>query len=138
MLSLLLDLKPLKSLSDDTIETLLFEGVNSPPRGLAVLLQRGAPIDFRNSLGETILMDALYATDFDLATWLFQQGASVNIENKNGVTPANILQDFLSRVQAGTETQQKLLRLKSLMEAQGIVFPVPTPKENRAKRGIKD
>lgn len=135
MLSLMLDLKPITSLSNDTIETLLFESIFKPrPRCLAVLLQHGAPIDFRDAAGYTILMRASNAGDFDLMEWLIQKGASVNIETTNGVTPAYSIQDKLARIQPGSESHQKLLRIKKLMEEKGAVFPALSPEEVRAKR----
>ena len=138
MLSLLLDLRPIASLSKDTIETMLFQAVLLPrPRCLDVLLKHGAPIDLPDDAGYTILMRSLDAGDFDLTEWLLQQGASVNIETSNGVTPAYSVQDDIARVLPGSESQQKLLRIKNLMEIKGAVFPALSPKEIRARRGMQ-
>lgn len=137
ILSLLLDLRPINSLSNDTVETMLFESVYMPrPRCLAVLLEHDAPIDFTDDAGYTILMTALNGGDFDLAEWLLQQGASTNIEAVNGATPANAVQGKLELVQPGSESYQKLMVLKKLMEEKGAIFPALSPKEIREKRGF--
>lgn len=137
MLSLLLDLRPIDSLAKKTVKLMLFESVLLPrPRCLELLLKHGAPIDFQDDAGYTILMQALSAGDFDLTEWILQQGASINIEAINGATPTNSVQDKLFRIQPGSESHQKLLRIKSLMEEKGAVFPALSPEEIRAKRGV--
>lgn len=137
MLARLLDARPVTSLSHSTLKTLLFEAVvMSRQRCLALLLQRGAPIDLPNSAGYTIFMKAIDTGDFALAEWILQQGASVTNVTVAGVTPAYSLQNTLERVRPGTPAQQHLLRIKSLMAARGAVFPAPGPEAVRAQSGV--
>ncbi len=100
MLSLLLDLRPISILSRRTLEDLLFRSVALPrPRCLELRFTRGAPIDFPDQSGYTILMRAMDAQDYDLAEWILLQGASVKIVAKGGMTPAYSVQYDLNKVQ---------------------------------------
>jgi uncharacterized protein len=136
MLSLLLDLRPLNALSNETLRHLLFESViRSRPRCLDLLLKKGAPIDFRDKSGYTILMRALDAQEYDLAERLIAQGASVDIEAKGGMTPAYSIQYDLQKFKPGSAIYNKVLHIKKMMEERGAVFPALTPAAVRAKRG---
>ena len=135
MLALLLDLRPIKSLSDDTMEYLLFESIaQGRPRCLALLLDRGAPIDFRNGAEYTLLMSAISAEEFDIAERLILRGASVKVETANGVTPAYQVQRMLTRFTVGSKTYLALERIKNLMIERGAVFPAIDPKQLRERR----
>jgi uncharacterized protein len=104
MLSLLLDLRPLNTLSKDTLEYILFEGTEYCPQCLDLLLQRGMPIDFPDGAGYTILMRVMDGYHYDLAEWLIQKGASVHVEAKSGVTPAYSVQYDLQRFKQGVRS----------------------------------
>ena len=135
MLSVLLDLRPVNTLSEDTLQYLMFESVSLPrPRCLDLLLKRGAPIDFPDDNGCTVMMRAMDAQDYDLAEHLILQGASVHIEDQSGLTPAYSVQFYLQKFIPGSPTYNKVLRLKALMQARGAVFPALSPEEVRAKR----
>jgi ankyrin repeat protein len=138
MLSVLLDLRPVDKLSRSTLNALLFRSVAlNRPRCLELLFKRGAPIDFPNGAGDTVMMDAMDAQDYELAEWLLLQGASIRIESKGGMTPAYLVQFHLQKFTPGSPTYNKVLHLKELMEARGAVFPALSPKEIRAQRGQK-
>jgi ankyrin repeat protein len=135
MLELLLDLRPIKSLSDETLSELLFESITQGRRRcLFLLLDRGAPIDFRSAAEDTILMGAMSTQDFDLAEHLIQRGASVIIDTPSGVTPAYQVQYMLTRYTPGSSTYLTLQRIKKLMLERGAVFPATDPKELRERR----
>jgi ankyrin repeat protein len=135
ILALMLDLRPIKTLSYDTMEYLVFESITQGrPRCLALLLDRGTPIDFRNSAEDTILMSAISAEDFALAENLILRGASVKIDTPSGVTPAYQVQRMLTRYTPGSETYLTLQRIKNLMIERGAVFPATDPKELRERR----
>ena len=135
MLTLLLDLRALKSLSYDTLEDMLVESiVHRHPHCIALLLERGAPIDFRDSSKDTLLMTAMSAENFDLAEHLILRGASVNVDTPSGVTPAFQVQRMLSRYTPDSKTYLTLQRLKNLMIERGAVFPATDPKELRERR----
>lgn len=135
MLALLLDLRPLKSLSYDTLEDVLMESiVHRHPRCMSLLLERGAPMDFQDSSKDTLLMTAMSAENFELAEQLLRRGASAKIDTPSGVTPAYQVQRMLTRYTAGSETYLTLQRIKNLMIERGAVFPATDPKELRERR----
>jgi ankyrin repeat protein len=139
MLSQMLELRPPATLARPTVTDLLFQSVAMPrPRCLAVLLQRGVPVDLPDAAGNTILMEALAAQDYDMSEWLLQQGAgAVREPTRAGRTPANALQYYLGTVKPGSPSHVRLQRIQQLMQAKGAVFPAPTAQEIRAARGQK-
>jgi ankyrin repeat protein len=135
MLSVLLDLRPVDTLSRATLKALLFRAVAlNRPRCLELLLKRGAPIDFPDNAGYTVMMRAIDAQDYDMAEWLLLKGASVQIMAGGDMTPAYSVQYDLQKFKPGSPTHNKVLHLKELMEARGAVFPALSPKEIRAQR----
>lgn len=138
MLVHILQARPYSSITRETAKSMLFQTVYLPrPRCLKVLLKHGFPIDFKNDAGYTILMAAIDVQDYDLAEALLNQGASVKIDTPSGMTPAYSVQFNLSKYVAGSSTHTKLIRLKTLMEQKGAVFPAMSPKEVRTLRGQK-
>ena len=138
MLSTLLDLRPMSTLSKDTVEYLLFEAVTQGcSRCLELFLSRGAPIDFPDGVGYTVMMAAMDAQDYDMAEWLLLQGASVHIEAGGGMTPAYTVQFHLQKFKPGSPTYNKVLNLKKMMEERGAVFPALSPAEIRAQRSSR-
>lgn len=136
LLELLLDLRPVATLSKDTMEYLMFEARNRET--LAVLLKKGAPIDFPDWAGYTILMRTMDGQNFELAEWILLQGASVMVESKSGMTPAYSVQYDLNKFRPGSPTHDKVLRLKALMEARGATFPALDPQAVRERRKRRD
>lgn len=135
MLSLLLEKRPIATLSTDTIQYLLFESVSeNSTQCVELLLKRGIPIDFPDGAGYTAMMRAIDAQNFDMAEWLIRQGASVHIEATSGMTPAYSVQYDLQKFRPGSPTHDKVLHIKKLMEERGAVFPALDPAEVRAKR----
>ena len=138
MLSLLLDLKPIGTLSTDTMEYLLFESViQGCVPCLDLFLQRGAPIDYRDESGYTVMIRAMDAQRYDMAEWLLLKGASVHIETGGGMTPAYSVEFHLNKFKPGSSTYNKVLHLKQMMEERGAVFPALSPAEIRAKRASR-
>lgn len=135
MTSLLLDLRPISTLSKDTMEHILFSAVtHGQSQCLELYLDRGAPIDFPDEAGYTVLMRAMDSQNYDMAEWLLLRGASVHVEPPSGMTPAYSVQFHLNKFKPGSSTYNKVLHLKKLMEERGAVFPAQTPAEVRAKR----
>lgn len=136
MLSLLLDLRPMDTLSLKTIELMLFSAVRRDrPKCLELFLDRGAPIDLPDGAHSTIMMTAIDCQDYELAEWLLLRGASLDVVAGGGVTPAYTVQFHLNKFEPGSPTYNKVLRLKELMEERGAVFPAATPAEVQARRG---
>lgn len=135
MLSVLLDMRPIQSLSRETLRIILFESVSQGrAECLALLLDRGAPIDFRSGAKDTLLMGAMSTEDFDLAEQLILRGASINIDTPSGVTPAYQVERMLGRYAVGSKTYLKLQRVKNLMIERGAIFPATDPVELRERR----
>ena len=135
MLSLLLDLRPVANLSRRTLKAMLFESVTQPCQVcLELLLNRGAPIDYPDDAGNTIMMSAMDAQDYDLAEWLLLRGASVHIMAGGDMSPAYLVQFHLQKFKQGSPTYTKVLHLKKMMEERGAVFPALSPAEVRARR----
>ncbi|MBA4178146.1 MAG: hypothetical protein C0505_16555 [Leptothrix sp. (in: Bacteria)] len=138
MMATLLELRPVAKLGKETLESLMFGAVSLPrPQALDLLLQRGAPIDLPDAAGYTIFMRAMGAQDYDLAAKLLQRGASLKVESTSGATPASSVQFHLQKFKPGSPSHEKVARLKAMMEARGVVFPVPTPQQVRDARRVK-
>lgn len=135
IISLLFDLRPINTLSRDTIDFFLFEAVRQPcQKCLELALNRGAPIDFPDQSGYTTMMRAMDCQDYDMAEWLLLRGASVHVEPRSGMTPAYSVEFHLNKFIPDSPTYNKVLHLKKLMEERGAVFPAQTPAEVRARR----
>lgn len=135
LLSLMLDLRAVATLSQDTKELLMFRSVTlGRPHCLEVILKHGMPIDFPDEAGQTVLMRALDAQDYELAKWLMDQGASVTII-AHDMTVAWSLQYDLDRLAPGSPTYEKVLELKQMAQQRGAHFPARSPKQRREERG---
>ncbi|WP_136526054.1 ankyrin repeat domain-containing protein [Geomonas ferrireducens] len=133
--SFLLDLRPINTLSKDTMEYIIFGAARkSCWKCLQASLERGAPIDFPDGAGYTVLMTAMDLQDYDMAEWLLQKGASIHIAPPSGVTPAYSVEFHLKKYIPGSPTYNKVLHLKEMMAERGAVFPAPSPAEVRARR----
>jgi uncharacterized protein len=134
LLSLMLDLRPVDTLLPRTRKLLMFHAVSEGrPQCLAVVMKHGVPIDYPDDAGQTVLMRALDAQDYELAKWLLEQGASVTID-AHDMTVAWSLQYDLNRFAPGSPNYQKVLELKQMAEQRGAQFPARSPKERRAAR----
>jgi hypothetical protein len=134
LLSLMLDLRPVDTLSPRTRKLMMFHAVSEGrPQCLSVVIKHGVPIDYPDDAEQTVLMRALDAQDYDLAAWLMEQGASVTID-AHDVTVAWSLQYDLNRFAPGSPSYQKMLALKQMAEQRGATFPAKSPKQRRAER----
>jgi len=134
LLSLMLDLRPVSTLKPGTKDSLMFHAVSEGrPQCLAVVMKHGVPIDYPDEAGQTVLMRALDAQNYELAAWLIEQGASVLI-NAHDITVAWSLQYDLNRFAPGSPIYQKVLALKQMAEQRGAQFPAKSPKQRREGR----
>lgn len=134
-LGAMLEARPFSRLTPASQKTLLFAAVRAGrQRCLAVLLERGAPIDLRDEAGYTPLMRAINALDMPMAQALLARGASLQPEAVNGATAPNQVQALMLRAAAGSPMSAGLAQLKTAMQARGVTFPVPTAQEVRASR----
>jgi ankyrin repeat protein len=79
---------------------------------LALLIERGADINTRDTLGETPLVDAFFRTDFDKVYFLLEHGANPNPVNKQGRSFSQMLDRNLQQVKQGTEYYDHVVKLK--------------------------
>ena len=103
---------------------------------LKIMFDHGLPLGVRNSVGDNLFMEALDREDFDTAEWLLVDiGVPVDIEPARlGSTPANQVQRALVEVfRPGSRTYKRYEKFKRIMEQKGIVFPVESAAEYRAR-----
>ena len=134
LLSLMLDLRPVDTLLPRTRKLLMFHAVSEGrPQCLAVVIRHGVPIDYPDDAGNTVLMSAIDAQDYDLAAWLMEQGASVTFVAHDR-TIAWSLEFHLAKYAPGTPSYQKVLALKQMAAQRGAQFPARSPKQRRDER----
>ncbi|WP_261434809.1 ankyrin repeat domain-containing protein [Serratia ficaria] len=93
---------------------------------LKVMLEYGADINTKNSLGNSLLIDALDSRAYDHVIYLLDKGADSSIQGNSGWTMGNQLQRFINRTQEGTETWDKLEEIKTTLIKHGGEWP-PKP-----------
>lgn len=90
---------------------------------LETILDYGADINIRNSLGDTVLIDALDAHSYDHVILLLKRGADSSIRGNSGWTMGNQLQRFLNRDIGDPEDRKKLEEIKALLIRDGGTWP---------------
>ncbi len=134
LLSLMLDLRRADTLAPRTKKLLMFHAVaERRPACLAVAIKHGVSIDTADDAGNTVLMSAIDIQDYELATWLIEQGASVTLSLRDQ-TVAWAIEFQLGKYVPGSPAYQKVLALKQMAEQRGAQFPAKSPKQRRAER----
>lgn len=100
---------------------------------LALLLDRGADVDQKDSLGNTALMHALTSLQLDQVVYLLDRGASPRFVNVNGVSFAGQLQFQIERQQTGSPTQRRMMEIRDRIVGMGVAWP-PTSREVERQR----
>ncbi|AIR02484.1 hypothetical protein B5M10_14230 [Pluralibacter gergoviae] len=90
---------------------------------LETILDYGADINIRNSLGDTVLIDALDAHSYDHVILLLKRGADSSIRGSSGWTMGNQLQRYLNRDIGDPEDRKKLEEIKALLIRDGGTWP---------------
>ena len=105
---------------------------------LQVMFKHGVPVGVQDGRGYNLFMAAMSREDFNTAEWLLKDMAiPLDAETVRGVNSANYLQDDLVRYRPGTPTHDRLLRLQAVMQARGVIFPVPTIEQRQQALSIK-
>ena len=103
---------------------------------LQVMFAHGLPPGVRDSRGDDLFMVALDREDLETAEWLL---VSIGIPldgppDGGGSTPANQVQRALGQVfRPGSPTYLRYEKFKRIMEQKGVVFPVESSAEYRAR-----
>ncbi len=100
---------------------------------LALLLDRGAAIDNKNTLGNTALMQALQGMQLDQVMTLLDRGASPRFVNINGVSFAGQLQFQIARQQSGSPAQRRMEQIRERIIGMGVAWPPPSRDEERQR-----
>lgn len=90
---------------------------------LKLLVERGADVNKRDSLGNTALMQGLTTMQLDQVEYLLAHGATPDIVNINGVSFANQLQFQIGRQQEGSPAQRKMFEIRDRIVAMGVAWP---------------
>ncbi|MGP1123639.1 ankyrin repeat domain-containing protein [Serratia sp. CY47444] len=93
---------------------------------LEVMLEHGADINIKNSLGDTLLIDALDYHSYDHVILLLEKGADSDIRGNSGWTMGNQLQRLINRSPDGSEAKASLERIKDELIKRGGKWP-PLP-----------
>jgi hypothetical protein len=136
MLDVLYRLFPLSRVPQQRQAQDAFAAVNFDANAcLKVMFDHGLPLGIQDSLGHNLLIEALQRQDFDTSEWMIKQGVPVDSPpDRNGVTPANIVQRNLTEVmKPGSPTWRRYDKIKQMMEQKGVVFPVESSAAWRAR-----
>ena len=120
-------MSPNKTEPDGT--TLLQMAAGPGSASLAIvqlLLQRGADINARDSLGRTALHQSITADHTDIALYLVQHGAKADTYTVNGATIGWLVKLTLDRIQPGPVRTQ-FEQLRDLLISKGMKWPPDSP-----------
>ena len=93
---------------------------------LKAMLDRGVDINIPDTLGNTLLIDALDFHSYDHVLLLLERGANTNSRDSNGWTMGNQLQRFLNRAKPGSDEYKILTQIKEKFIQKGGEWP-PSP-----------
>lgn len=120
-------------------EPILFETVNERQVAhMRLLLDHGADINAKDSLGQTALINSLDSYQFDQSIELIERGADVHIIDKTGVSTAYTVEFLLTRQEPSMPGWERLQTIKAMMEERSVTFPADPPDVVRKKLGIPE
>lgn len=86
---------------------------------LKVMLDYGANIDIRDSLDQTLVMDAFLNSSFDHVELLLLRGANPNPVNVNGLSLLTVVKREIKDSKSGTEYNDRCKEILKLMISKG-------------------
>ena len=108
-------------------EPIIFQTIEAKnTETLQAMLDQGSNINVIDSLGKTLLIDALDYGAYDHVLLLLQRGANPEIKAESGWSMGNQLQLELDRAKEGSELYKKLNEIKEALIQHGGKWP-PTP-----------
>lgn len=94
-------------------EPIIFQSLKAKnTETLEAMLDSGADVNATNSLGKTLVFDALDNQAYDHVLLLLDRGADPSVKAKNGWSMSNALADALSGLDRGSEQYEKLNEIK--------------------------
>ncbi|HGE6737110.1 TPA: ankyrin repeat domain-containing protein [Serratia marcescens] len=107
-------------------EPVIFESIKAKnTETLQTMLESGANINIRNSLGDTLLIDALDSRSFDHVIFLLENGANSELRGNSGWSMGNQLQRFITMNTGDSEDKLKIEKIKELLVKKGEWPPTP-------------
>lgn len=108
-------------------EPIVFETLKAKnTETLKTMLEYGADINIKDSLGDTLLIESVDSYSFDHAILLLEKGADDKIKGNSGWTMGNQLQRFINRGQGDADDKGKIEKIKELLIKNGGDWP-PKP-----------
>ena len=105
-------------------EPIIFQSIKAKnTETLQAMLDRGADVNSTNSLGKTLVFDALDNQSYDHVILLLDRGADPAIKAKNGWSMSNALADALDGLKEGSEQYEKLNEIKETLIQKGGKWP---------------
>lgn len=109
------------------------------PDSLRLMVERGANVNARDSLGETALYPAIRTFALDEVNYLLDHGADPKVVDKQGVSFASYVHDMVLRQKDDPlKRYPKILALQDRLIRAGVPWPPLSPKEMRKKLGIPE
>lgn len=87
---------------------------------LKVMLDYGADIDIRDSLEQTLLMNAFMSVSFDHVELLLSRGANPNPVNVNGLSLLAAVKREIKDSRKGTEYHERCKKILNIMFSKGV------------------
>ncbi|UJD79620.1 ankyrin repeat domain-containing protein [Serratia rubidaea] len=110
-------------------EPIIFEALDAKnTETLKVMLDYGADINIKDSLGDTLLINSLDSRSFDHTILLLDKGADTKVKGDSGWTMGNQLQRFIDQGVGDSEDKEKIYKIRDLLIKNGGDWP-PQPVE---------
>ncbi|MEN4911590.1 ankyrin repeat domain-containing protein [Erwinia amylovora] len=108
-------------------QPIIFESIWAKnTKTLTEMINHGADINIRNSLGDTLLIDALDSGSYAHVILLLDKNARSDIKGNSGWTMAHQLQRLIKMSSEGSEERRELEEIKGKLIANGGEWP-PVP-----------
>ncbi|MDF7647061.1 ankyrin repeat domain-containing protein [Erwiniaceae bacterium L1_54_3] len=91
-------------------------------RVMAYLVSKGADVNKKDSLGQTVLIESLSGFQLDNVIWLLQHGADPRVTTDNGWGFNNMLSKIIAR-QSNVKNSEKLELVRKLAISKGMKWP---------------
>ncbi|MBK0077891.1 ankyrin repeat domain-containing protein [Kosakonia sp. S58] len=101
-------------------EPLIFSTIRAKNNAtLALLLARGADVNSRDSLGNTLLAEAFYGAEFDKIALLLDKGADPDLRNHQGDSFRQMVSERLAEIKKEGEFYHNLFKVNERLKSHG-------------------